>query len=287
MVDSEQPPPPAVWPASSHGFELVRSEYVSESSSHVALYRHLASGAELMSVRNADENKTFGVTFCTPVHDSKGTPHILEHSVLCGSDRYPCKEPFVELMKGSLNTFLNAFTYPDRTCYPVASTNLRDYYNLVDVYLDAVFAPRARHDPDVLAQEGWHHDLARPEGPLKIKGVVYNEMKGVYSSPDAVNARSITQELFPDTTYHHDSGGQPSAISQLSFEEFRAFYSKHYHARNARLWFSGDDPAERRLEIADAYLSRFAAADGERLSVEAQPLWTRPRAVELPYAASA
>lgn len=150
-------------PQEAHGFELVERQYVSEYDSTALLYRHKKTGAQLMSVLNADENKTFGVTFRTPVANSKGTPHILEHSVLCGSDKYPIKEPFVELMKGSLNTFLNAFTYPDRTCYPVASTNLQDFYNLVDVYLDAVLHPNCVKDPRIFAQEGWHLELDSPQ----------------------------------------------------------------------------------------------------------------------------
>lgn len=174
-----------------------------------------------MSVINKDENKTFGATFRTPVDDSKGTPHILEHSVLCGSDKYPIKEPFVELMKGSLNTFLNAFTYPDRTCYPVASANLRDFYNLVDVYLDSVLHPNCVSDPQIFAQEGWHYELEGEAEPLTLKGVVFNEMKGVYSSPDSVNARVTQAALHPDSTYAKDSGGDPEAIPTLTFDGFK------------------------------------------------------------------
>lgn len=184
---------------------------------------HIAAlpGAQLMSVINKDENKTFGATFRTPVDDSKGTPHILEHSVLCGSDKYPIKEPFVELMKGSLNTFLNAFTYPDRTCYPVASANLRDFYNLVDVYLDSVLHPNCVSDPQIFAQEGWHYELEGEAEPLTLKGVVFNEMKGVYSSPDSVNARVTQAALHPDSTYAKDSGGDPEAIPTLTFDGFK------------------------------------------------------------------
>jgi Zn-dependent M16 (insulinase) family peptidase len=166
-----------------------------------------------MSLTCDDENKCFGVVLRTPPADSTGIPHILEHSVLCGSRKYPIKEPFVELMKGSLNTFLNAFTYPDRTCYPVASANLADFYNLVDVYLDAVLHPRCVADERTFAQEGWHYECDdAAAGDVTLKGVVFNEMKGVYSSPDAVNGRAVQAALFPDTPYAADSGGDPAAI---------------------------------------------------------------------------
>jgi Zn-dependent M16 (insulinase) family peptidase len=161
------------------------------------LWRHVQTGAELLSLENDDENKVFGITFATPPADSTGIAHILEHSVLGGSQKYPLKEPFVELVKGSLNTFLNAFTSPDRTSYPVASTNLQDFYNLVDVYLDAVFHPLLT--PHHLDQEGWHYELERPEEPLVYRGVVFNEMKGVYSSPDSLLYRASQRALFPTT----------------------------------------------------------------------------------------
>ena len=168
-------------------------------------YEHKKSGAQVMSVIAPDENKVFGITLRTPPEDSTGVPHILEHSVLCGSKKYPVKEPFVDLLKGSLQNFLNAFTYPDRTCYPVASTNTKDFYNLISVYLDAVLHPRAVSDPQVLEQEGWHLELEAPDDPLTYKGVVYNEMKGVYSSPDSLLGRATQKALFPDNTYGVDT----------------------------------------------------------------------------------
>lgn len=186
----------------------------------------------------------FGIVFRTPPTDSTGIPHILEHSVLCGSRKYPVKEPFTELMKASLNTFLNAFTYPDRTCYPVASQNLKDFYNLVNVYLDAVFFPRAVSDPQVLAQEGWHFELDREEDPLTRKGVVLNEMKGVYSQPDNVMGKVEIENLFPDNTYGVDSGGDPKVIPDLTFKQFKEFHEQNYHPSNARVYFYGDDPVE-------------------------------------------
>src|SRR5215471_6382597 len=167
----------------SNGFELLREQALIEFNSTARLYRHTKTGAELLSLVNDDENKVFGVIFRTPPRDSTGVAHILEHAVLCGSRKYPVKEPFVELMKGSLNTFLNAMTFPDKTCYPVASQNLTDFYNLIDVYLDAVFHPRLTRQ--VLQQEGWHYEMDEEESQLTYKGVVFNEMKGNYSSPDS------------------------------------------------------------------------------------------------------
>lgn len=271
-------------PKQLHGFTLQEEQYISEYGSQVMLYRHDKTGAQVISVVNDDENKTFGATFRTPVANSKGTPHILEHSVLCGSRKYPIKEPFVELMKGSLNTFLNAFTYPDRTCYPVASTNLQDFYNLVDVYLDAVLHPNCIKDPRIFAQEGWHLELDNPSDPLTFKGVVFNEMKGVYSSPDSVNARITQNVLFPDNSYSQDSGGDPRTIPDLTFEEFKAFYESYYHPSNARFWFYGDDPPEQRLAVLNAYLDEFEARQVDS-TVVGQRLFTEPKHIVDRYAA--
>jgi Zn-dependent M16 (insulinase) family peptidase len=182
------------------GFEKVSEEFISECKSKAILFKHKKTGCEVMSVSNEDENKVFGVVFRTPPKDSTGIPHILEHSVLCGSRKYPVKEPFVELLKGSLHTFLNAFTYPDRTCYPVASTNTKDFYNLVDVYLDAVFFPKCVDDAHTFQQEGWHYELNDPSEDISYKGVVFNEMKGVYSQPDNILGRIAQQALTPENT---------------------------------------------------------------------------------------
>jgi presequence protease len=270
-----------------------------KNSSDVRLYEHARTGAQVISVVNTDENKTFGAVLRTPVDDSKGVPHILEHSVLCGSRKYAIKEPFVELMKGSLNTFLNAFTYPDRTCYPVASANLADFYNLVDVYLDAVLHPACVADPRTFAQEGWHYEVEDKEGgddkigssavpaSVRLKGVVFNEMKGVYSSPDAVHGRAVQQALFPDNTYAADSGGDPAAIPDLTFDEFAAFHARFYHPSNARFWFYGDDPPEERLRRLGAYLDEFEKRDATDSEVSPQPLFNEPRRVVAKYAASA
>lgn len=267
----------------AHGFTLMEEQYIAEYGSQVGLYRHDKTGAQVMSVVNSDENKTFGVTFRTPVDNSKGTPHILEHSVLCGSRKYPIKEPFVELIKGSLNTFLNAFTYPDRTCYPVASANLQDFYNLIDVYLDAVLHPNCIKDPQIFAQEGWHLELDDPSQPLTYKGVVFNEMKGVYSSPDSVNGRITQNVLFPDTSYAKDSGGDPAEIPNLTFEEFKQFYESYYHPSNARFWFYGDDPADERLKLLSKYLDEFDARKVDS-SVRLQKLFDQPKKVVERYA---
>jgi Zn-dependent M16 (insulinase) family peptidase len=253
------------------------------------MWRHEGSRAQLLSLLNRDENKVFGVTLRTPPHDSTGLPHILEHSVLCGSKKYPLREPFVELLKGSLQTFLNAFTYPDKTCYPVASANLRDFYNLNDVYLDAVFHPRL--DENVFRQEGWHLDLEAPSGKAHpafcFKGVVYNEMKGAFSSPEALLERHALHSLFPDTPYGLESGGDPEAIPDLTFASFLAFHQRHYHPSNARFFFWGDDPEEERLRLTGDLLRGYAATDASASRVPLQTPFPAPRQVRLSYAAGA
>lgn len=264
-----------------YGFSLLREESLSEVGGVARLWKHDKTGAEVLSVCNADENKSFGVSFRTPPKDSTGVAHILEHSVLCGSAKYPVKEPFVELLKSSLQTFLNALTFPDKTCYPVASTNLQDFYNLIDVYIDAVFYPRI--DEDVLRQEGWHIDVAE-DGAWQYKGVVFNEMKGVYSSPDSVLLEESQHAVFPDMLYSLDSGGNPADIINLSYEAFRDFHSRYYHPTNARFFFWGDDPEDARLEKLAAVLAPF-----DRREVDsAIPLQERrplERKVEVPYPA--
>lgn len=247
------------------------------------LYKHKKSGAQVISVlAPEDDNKVFGITFRTPPKDSTGIPHVLEHSVLCGSKKFPVKEPFVDLLKGSLQNFLNAFTYPDRTCYPVASTNTKDFYNLVNVYLDAVLNPRALTDPQVLQQEGWHYELEDPASPLIYKGVVYNEMKGVYSSPDSLMGRATQQAIFPDNTYGVDSGGDPLKIPDLSFEQFKSFHSDYYHPCNSRVFFYGNDDPQKRLALLDEYLQDFTEKPVFS-KVEYQKKFTEPRKVEVKF----
>lgn len=264
-----------------NGFELLHEQAIPELKTLAQLYRHTKTGAEVLSLQNDDENKVFGITFRTPPSDSTGVAHILEHSVLCGSRKYPVKEPFVELIKGSLQTFINAFTYPDKTCYPVASQNTQDFYNLIDVYLDAVFYPRLT--PQVLQQEGWHYELDAPDGVLSYKGVVYNEMKGVYSSPDSVLSEQSQQSLFPDTTYGVDSGGNPVHILDLTFEQFVAFHRDFYHPSNARVFFYGDDPPAQRLKLLGEYLDAFERSPIDS-TVTLQPRFSEPRRLARSYA---
>ena len=236
----------------THGFALEDEREIPEINSRARRFRHIRTGAELLSLENADTNKCFGVSFFTPPADSTGLPHILEHCVLNGSRKYPVKEPFVELLKGSLKTFLNAFTGSDITVYPVASQNRQDFYNLVDVYLDAVFFPNISER--VLAQEGWHY-APTEDGSFRYGGVVYNEMKGAYSSPGSLIGRYVQRSLFPDTIYHHDAGGDPAVIPQLTYAQFRAFHERHYHPANAQFYFYGDDDPEERLRLVDAFLA--------------------------------
>lgn len=263
-------------------FTIIREERVQELDATARLWRHAATGAELLSFVNADENKVFGVSFRTPPADSTGVAHILEHSVLCGSEKYPAKEPFVELLKGSLQTFLNAFTYPDKTCYPVASANLKDFRNLTDVYLDAVFFPRITED--IFRQEGWHLEPCG-DGDFLFKGVVYNEMKGAFSSPDSVLARHCLRVLFPDTVYALESGGDPADIPSLTYEAFCDFHRRYYHPSNARFFFWGDDPEEERLEQVGAVLARFTRREPDSAVGMQRPV-DSPWLVTLPYAAS-
>ena len=270
-------------PAQHPHFDLLRTTRISEYDLDAALYRHKSSGAQLMSVRAPDDNKVFGITFRTPPADSTGVAHILEHSVLCGSRKFKSKEPFVDLIKGSVNTFLNAFTYPDRTCYPVASQNTKDFYNLVDVYMDAVLHPRAMKDPQVLQQEGWHYELTEEGAPLVYKGVVFNEMKGVYSSSDALLGKATQEALFPDNAYSVDSGGDPKHIPSLTFDDFKSFHATTYHPSNSRIYFYGDDDPSKRLELMHSYLSDYTQLPDEKVrSTSVSPQSLKPNLQETP-----
>lgn len=240
------------------GFQVDRAVYVKELDSQAYEMRHVQSGARLLYIQNEDDNKVFSISFRTTPTDSTGVPHICEHSTLCGSRKFPLKEPFVELVKGSLNTFLNAMTFPDKTMYPVASRNAIDFKNLMDVYLDAVFFPNMLKDKEVLMQEGWHYEMASADSPLTYSGVVYNEMKGVFSSPDAQLERHVMDNLFPDTTYGVESGGDPDCIPQLTQEAFAAFHAKYYHPANSYIFLYGDMDIDSTLAfINDEYLSHF------------------------------
>jgi len=241
--------------STDYGFQLLKEQEIKELKTLAKVYRHSKTGAQLLSLTTDDENKVFGISFRTPPSDSTGVAHILEHSVLCGSRKYPVKEPFVELLKGSLQTFLNAFTYPDKTCYPVASQNLQDFYNLIDVYLDAVFYPRITRS--IFQQEGWHFELENRDDPLSYKGVVFNEMKGAYSSPDNLISEYSLQSLFPDNAYGFDSGGDPKQIPHLTYEQFHSFHKRYYHPSNVRIYFYGDDDPAERLRLVNEYLKDF------------------------------
>ncbi len=236
-------------------FALLQEQNIPELNAVVRYYVHKRTGARLLSVINEDENKVFSINFRTPPKDSTGVAHILEHSVLNGSEKYPVKEPFVELIKGSLATFINAFTYPDKTCYPVASQNVQDFYNLIDVYMDAVFHPLISEQ--TLMQEGWHYELNDPSEPLTYKGVVFNEMKGAYSSPDGVLETVIVNSLFPRHVYGVDSGGDPRHIPDLTHENFKAFHASYYHPSNSFIFFYGNDDPEKRLELMEGYLKPY------------------------------
>ena len=265
---------------SINDFELITERQIPEINTRAKLYRHIITGAQLLSMENDDENKVFGVTFATPPADSTGISHIMEHSVLCGSRKYPVKEPFVELIKGSLNTFLNAFTYPDKTCYPVASQNLQDFYNLIDVYLDAVLYPRIT--PETLMQEGWHYELESPAGVMTYKGVVFNEMKGAYSSPDSLLGRYIQHSLFPNNAYGVDSGGDPRHIPDLTYAQFKQFHETYYHPSNSFIYFYGNDDPAHRFEAVQTYLKDFARIEVDS-RVGLQAPFTEPRRLVIGY----
>ena len=247
------------------GYTLIEQQTIRELRSEGFVFFHEKSGARIFYLSNpADDNKVFSIAFRTPPEDDAGTPHILEHSVLCGSRKFPLKDPFIELAKGSLNTFLNAMTFPDKTMYPIASRNGRDFMNLVDVYLDAVFYPNIYQEPKIMKQEGWHYELASEDEAITYKGVVYNEMKGAFSSPEQILYRKVQQALFPNTPYGAESGGDPDFIPDLTQEKFLSFHSKYYHPSNSYIYFYGDgDMIEHLTWLDQEYLQHF-----ERCTVE-------------------
>ena len=241
-----------------HGFKLTEIEEISEINCTCYYFIHEKSGAKLLKLLCDDDNKTFSISFRTPPKDSTGVAHILEHSVLCGSRKFPVKDPFIELAKGSLNTFLNAMTFSDKTMYPVASRNKKDFFNLMDVYMDAVLYPNIYKFPQILMQEGWHYEIEKPEDELSIKGVVYNEMKGAYSSPETVLFQNINKSLFKDTTYSAESGGDPDVIPSLTLEQFLSFHNKYYHPSNSYIFIYGDGNIDEELGfLDDNYLKDF------------------------------
>lgn len=241
-------------------YTLEKSEYIKELSSFALQLRHKLSGARVLILSNEDDNKVFSIGFRTPPHDSTGVPHIIEHTVLCGSRAFPAKDPFVELVKGSLNTFLNATTYPDKTLYPVASRNDKDFQNLMHVYMDAVLYPNIYKYQEIFKQEGWHYELNAPEEPIIYNGVVYNEMKGAFSSEESVLERFVMNSLFPDNTYGNESGGDPRVIPELSYEDYLDFHRRYYHPVNSYIYLYGDMDIEERLQWMDEqYLKDFPA----------------------------
>lgn len=245
-----------------NAYEVVLTEDLPDLKSKGYLLKHKKSGARVLLMENDDENKVFTIGFRTPPSDSTGVPHIMEHSVLCGSRDFPVKDPFVELVKGSLNTFLNAMTYPDKTVYPVASCNDKDFQNLMHVYMDAVFYPNIYQHDEIFRQEGWSYKLDEPDGKLEYNGVVYNEMKGAFSSPEGVLDRVILNSLFPDTSYAYESGGDPEEIPNLTYEQFLDFHRKYYHPSNSYIYLYGDMDMEEKLRWLDEnYLCAFDAAE--------------------------
>ncbi len=267
-------------------YELLGQEELTDIHSNGYLLRHKKSGAHIALVENDDENKVFYIGFRTPVNDSTGVPHIIEHTVLCGSDKYPLKDPFVELVKGSLNTFLNAMTYPDKTVFPVASTNDKDFENLMDVYMDAVFHPNIYKHEEIFKQEGWHYEMESEDSDLTLNGVVYNEMKGAFSSPDDVLQREIFNSLFPDTTYHYESGGDPKVIPTLTYEAFLDFHKRYYHPCNSYIYLYGDMDMEERLEYLDQeYLSKYDYFELDS-EIQVQKAFEKPLEITKEYSIS-
>lgn len=266
-----------------HAYDLIQEEKLEGIKSQGYLLRHKKSGARLLLVENDDDNKVFAVGFRTPPSDSTGVPHIMEHSVLCGSKNFPAKDPFVELVKGSLNTFLNAMTYPDKTVYPVASCNDKDFQNLMHVYMDAVLYPNIYEHEEIFRQEGWSYKLEDADAKLEYNGVVYNEMKGAFSSPEGVLDRVVLNTLFPDTSYANESGGDPEVIPQLTYEQFLDFHRKYYHPSNSYIYLYGNMDMEEKLDWLDKeYLCNY---DAERVDSEIkfQQPFEQMKEVTIPY----
>ena len=264
-------------------YEMIQQEELKGIRSRGCLLRHKKSGARVLLIENDDDNKVFSIGFRTPPKDSTGVPHIMEHSVLCGSKNFPAKDPFVELVKGSLNTFLNAMTYPDKTVYPVASCNDKDFQNLMHVYMDAVLYPNIYQHEEIFRQEGWSYKLDSPEGELQYNGVVYNEMKGAFSSPESVLDRVILNTLFPDTSYANESGGDPEYIPDLTYEQFLDFHRKYYHPSNSYIYLYGNMDMDEKLEWLDReYLCHF-----DKIEVDSEIRFQEPFGKmverELPY----
>lgn len=264
-------------------YTVIERREIRDLNSVSYLLKHNKTGARVALLSNDDENKVFYIGFRTPPKDSTGVAHIVEHTVLCGSDKFPVKDPFIELAKGSLNTFLNAMTYPDKTVYPVASCNDKDFQNLMDVYLDAVLHPNIYHEEKIFKQEGWHYEMEDAGDALHINGVVYSEMKGAYSSPDDVLEREIMNSLYPHTSYAVESGGDPDVIPELTYDDFLAFHKKYYHPSNSYIYLYGDmDMAQKLQYIDEEYLSRYEALAVDS-SLASEPAFSSMRMVEKQY----
>ena len=264
-------------------YELLGEQELKDIHSMGYILRHKKSGARITVISNDDENKVFYIGFRTPPEDSTGVPHIIEHTVLCGSDKYPVKDPFVELVKGSLNTFLNAITYPEKTIYPVASCNNADFQNLMSVYMDAVFHPNIYKHREIFEQEGWHYELEDEDAPVTINGVVYNEMKGAFSSPDDVLERLILNSLFPDTSYANESGGDPEHIPELTYEQYLNFHRKYYHPCNSYIYLYGDmDVAEKLRWMDEEYLGKYEQIELDS-AIRMQKPFAAPVEIVKPY----
>ena len=245
-------------PKTLKAYELIETVSLPEYNGTGYLMSHIKTKARVMLVDNDDTNKVFNIMFRTPCMESTGVQHIIEHTVLCGSKKFPAKDPFIELAKGSLNTFLNAMTFSDKTCYPIASVNAADFHNLMDVYLDAVFNPNIYKREEIFKQEGWHYELNAPDDNIIINGVVYNEMKGVYSSRENVVAAICNESLFPDSIYGKDSGGDPDVIPSLTREAYLDFHRNYYHPSNSYIYLYGDVDFAKELEYIDSeYLSNY------------------------------
>lgn len=265
------------------GYEIIKEEEISDISSKGVLLKHKKTGARVALLINDDNNKVFDIAFRTPPSDSTGVAHIIEHTVLCGSKKFPLKDPFVELAKGSLNTFLNAMTFPDKTMYPVASCNDADFKNLMEVYLDSVFFPNIYNTEKIFEQEGWHYEMRSADEPLRINGVVYNEMKGVYSSADAVLENTVLSNLFPDTTYGLESGGDPDVIPKLTYNQYLDFHRAYYHPSNSYIFLYGNSDMEERLKWLDKeYLSKFEKREVDS-AIEYQSGFERAKTVRGVY----
>lgn len=267
-------------------YELVEQRNLGDLNSEGLVLRHKKSGARIAVVSNDDDNKVFFIGFRTPTDDSTGVPHIIEHTVLCGSEKYPVKDPFIELAKGSLNTFLNAMTFPDKTIYPIASCNDKDFQNLMSVYMDAVFHPNIYKYEEIFKQEGWHYELEDADSPITINGVVYNEMKGAFSSADDVLSRQILNSLFPDTCYANESGGDPECIPDLTYEAYLDFHRRYYHPSNSYIYLYGDmNVAEKLQWLDEAYLSHYEETEPDS-EIGTQKAFTEPVEVCKKYSIS-